>query len=286
MAFTVGQYKSRQSMRQQLSYQEQMRIDSLFDKIEADMGIEKSDYRKSELERMKSMQASEISSKQRFCRGEIYYVVPENEISSNYLTTGGRPALIVSNDMNNEMNGIIEVVYLTRNPWNNLPTNVMIQSTGIKSTVLCDQICSINKKRIGKYVGQASVKELEKIDAALALSLSLNVNDKKCGSELLSLWKDAIAKNPTTVEVNMLSEEYDISMNETVDSNSHDIDSEKEIKSVTNLNQQGVTSDIVKESQQLQQKQSVDITQMPDYIRICTERDVYKQLYMDLLSKK
>ena len=50
-------------------------------------------------------------------RGEIYY------IESTYRETGseqrgGRPAVIVSNDKNNENSEVVEVVYMTTKPKN------------------------------------------------------------------------------------------------------------------------------------------------------------------------
>ena len=58
-------------------------------------------------------------------RGEIYY------IESTYRETGseqrgGRPAVIVSNDKNNENSEVVEVVYMTTKPKNDLPTHVFI----------------------------------------------------------------------------------------------------------------------------------------------------------------
>ena len=55
-------------------------------------------------------------------RGEIYY------IESTYRETGseqrgGRPAVIVSNDKNNENSEVVEVVYMTTKPKNDLPNS-------------------------------------------------------------------------------------------------------------------------------------------------------------------
>ena len=71
-------------------------------------------------------------------RGEIYY------IESTYRETGseqrgGRPAVIVSNDKNNENSEVVEVVYMTTKPKNDLPTHVFIRSALSPSTVLCEQ---------------------------------------------------------------------------------------------------------------------------------------------------
>lgn len=81
-------------------------------------------------------------------RGEIYY------IESTYRETGseqrgGRPAVIVSNDKNNENSEVVEVVYMTTKPKNDLPTHVFIRSALSPSTVLCEQVNSVSVKRIG-----------------------------------------------------------------------------------------------------------------------------------------
>lgn len=65
-------------------------------------------------------------------RGEIYY------IESTYRETGseqrgGRPAVIVSNDKNNENSEVVEVVYMTTKPKNDLPTHVL---SGVHSPLL------------------------------------------------------------------------------------------------------------------------------------------------------
>lgn len=106
-----------------------------------------------------------------FYRGELYYVEP-------YQTTGseqraGRPAIIVSNDMNNNYSGTVEVVYLTTQPKTDLPTHVTIRSTGRLSTALCEQITSVSKDRLGERICELTKDELQRIDVALAVSLAI-----------------------------------------------------------------------------------------------------------------
>lgn len=106
-------------------------------------------------------------------RGEIYY------INSFYTEEGceqraGRPAVIVSNDKGNEFSQVVEVAYLTTQPKKDLPTHVMIRSSNCPSTVLCEQITSISKERIGGYIGKCTKTELEAIDNALVISLGID----------------------------------------------------------------------------------------------------------------
>lgn len=89
-----------------------------------------------------------------------------------------RPAVVVSNQQNNEHSGTVEVVYMTTQPKTDLPTHVTIRSTGRPSTVLCEQINSISVERIGSYIGEVSEREMENIDIALMISLQLDGNAK------------------------------------------------------------------------------------------------------------
>ena len=89
-----------------------------------------------------------------------------------------RPAVIVSNEKNNENSGVVEVVYLTTQPKTDLPTHTVIRSTGRVSTVLCEQIVSVSVDRIAGYIGQVSEQEQKNIDIALMISLQLDGNMK------------------------------------------------------------------------------------------------------------
>lgn len=80
---------------------------------------------------------------------------------------GGRPAVIVSNDIGNNAGLVLEVVYLTTQEKKPLPTHVRINSSRYPSTVLCEQIATINKEKVGKYIGQCSMAEMKRIDEAI-----------------------------------------------------------------------------------------------------------------------
>ena len=103
-------------------------------------------------------------------RGEIYY------ISRGGYNTGSeqqadRPGVIVSNDKNNKNSQTLEVVYLTTQPKNELPTHCTIRSTGRVSTVLCEQIHTVAVERIGKYIGVCTAQEMQNIDIGLMISI-------------------------------------------------------------------------------------------------------------------
>lgn len=285
------QSKVRRSMRNQLTYEERMRVDALFDKIESDMGIPQTEFRKKQLERMvNNMHTTKNNSSSRFCRGEIYYVVPENEIAKSEAFVGGRPAIIVSNDMNNEMNGVLEVVYLTRHPRGKLPTNVQVMATGQASTAICDQIYTVSKNRVGKYVGQLSIGETKKVDEALILSLALSKIDKNIAVNILESWRNELSENHTDVQINQIEERDDALLAE-IQKEETLVISDSGTKSDVNCEEVDI-SDIEKDMESSddtvvsESVSNIDITTMPEYIRVCAQLEVYKELYLNLLAAK
>lgn len=105
-------------------------------------------------------------------RGEIYYIENHNQLGGA-LIAGNRPAIIVSNDKNNEYSPFVEVVCLTGTYKFDLPTHVTINSTGKPSTALCEQVQSIDKRDIGSFVGRCTAEEMNLIDIALQISLGI-----------------------------------------------------------------------------------------------------------------
>lgn len=110
-------------------------------------------------------------------RGEIFYI-SRGGASCGSEQQSDRPAVIVSNDQNNAHSPTVEVVYMTTQPKNDLPTHCILRSTGRVSTVLCEQVHTVAVERIGKYIGQASDAEMTNIDIALMISLSLDAGKK------------------------------------------------------------------------------------------------------------
>ena len=147
-------------------------------------------------------------------RGEIYY------IESGFQTTGseqrpGRPAIIVSNDMNNELSSTVEVVYLTTQPKHNLPTHVAIRSLKRDSIALCEQITSVAVERVGDFCGEVSDSELRAVEAAMRTSLGLDddapVVDETPPAPKVAPSVDDLARRCSTAEAKcvVLQEMYD-----------------------------------------------------------------------------
>ena len=66
------------------------------------------------------------------------------------------------------------MVYLTTQPKNDLPTHVVIRATGKESIALCEQVHTVAVERVGDYCGECSKNEMQSVDIALLVSLSLD----------------------------------------------------------------------------------------------------------------
>ena len=122
----------------------------------------------------------------RLTRGDIYYVDGIAAVGSEQ--QAGRPAIIVSNDLNNQYSKVVEIVYLTTASKTTLPTHVTINSAPIVSTALCEQVYSVDMRRLGQFYGSCTPRELKKVDVALMISLGLDIRfkgkkERKCHSE-------------------------------------------------------------------------------------------------------
>jgi len=135
----------------------------------------------------------------RIYRGQIYYVHQQDVVGSEQ--EGGRPAIIVSNDMCNEHSRVVEVVFLTTKEKPPLPTHVLIRSTNKPSIALCEQIESIDKSRIGKYVNEVSPGEMKGLEKAMMISLQIDMTLR--GTKALDEWRKLIEKNKEELGTNL-----------------------------------------------------------------------------------
>lgn len=106
-------------------------------------------------------------------RGEIFYIERVGE-SYGSEQQAGRPAIIVSNDKNNEYSSTLEVVYLTTQPKTELPTHIDIRSAKKSSIALCEQVHTVSTQRVGDFIATCSEYEMQMIDAALLISLGID----------------------------------------------------------------------------------------------------------------
>lgn len=105
-------------------------------------------------------------------RGDIYFVVGGAAVGSEQ--SANRPAVIVSNDIGNRFAPIVEIVYLTTRTKGGLPTHVFIGSAPRPSIALCEQIVTVSKSRLQRYIGRVTQEEINNIDKALGKSLGIH----------------------------------------------------------------------------------------------------------------
>lgn len=113
-------------------------------------------------------------------RGDIWYINQGGQSAIGSEQKSGRPAIVVSNNLNNRYSKTIEVVYLTTHPKTEIPNHVTIQSSKFYSTALCEQVTSVSTQRLGRYCGHLTAQEMRAVDTALMISLGLTATRRVC----------------------------------------------------------------------------------------------------------
>ena len=109
-------------------------------------------------------------------RGEIYYADLSPVIGSEQ--GGLRPVLIIQNDIGNKFSPTVIVACVTSKTFkNNIPTHVSLNRLAYKlqedSLILCEQIKTLDKRRLGDLVTTLTPTDLERVNNALKLSLGI-----------------------------------------------------------------------------------------------------------------
>jgi len=109
-------------------------------------------------------------------RKGIYLANLDPVIGSEIAKT--RPVVIVSNDTNNRFSGTVSVLPVTSTNLGRIYPFEVLLKKGIgnlpkDSKVKADQIRTLDKRRIVKYIGILSDNEMNPVDEALMIHLSL-----------------------------------------------------------------------------------------------------------------
>ena len=107
-------------------------------------------------------------------RGEIYFAGLTPEEGSKQ--TGCRAVLVLQNDTGNSHSPTTIVAAITsRKTKPKMPTHVKINTDGLRceSTVLLEQIRTIDKTRLGEYVGKLDKDMMGRVDYAIIKSLGI-----------------------------------------------------------------------------------------------------------------
>lgn len=109
-------------------------------------------------------------------RGEIYLVDLDPVVGSEQ--GGRRPVLVIQNDVSNQYSTVVIVAAITSAPTKRkYPVDVIISSgdSGLfeGSRVLLNQIKTIDKQRLGRFIGRLNETQMAQVDRAIMISLSL-----------------------------------------------------------------------------------------------------------------
>ncbi len=109
-------------------------------------------------------------------RGEIYYADLSPVVGSEQ--GGVRPVLIIQNDIGNRYSPtVIAAAITSQRDKAKLPTHIELsaQSCGLQkdSTVLLEQVRTIDKKRLRERMGEITPETMNSINSALSISFGL-----------------------------------------------------------------------------------------------------------------
>ena len=111
-------------------------------------------------------------------RGDVFYA----DLSPVWGSEQGafRPVVVIQNNVGNKESPTVIVAAITLQHKNHLPTHVRLRNVGFLrdgSTVLLEQLRTVDKTRLSEYLGRLSVRWLHIIDGALAISVGLADTD-------------------------------------------------------------------------------------------------------------
>lgn len=115
-----------------------------------------------------------------YYRGDIYLVDLGTNIGSEQ--GGCRPVLLVQNDIGNHFGPTLIVAPVSSRYWkkSKQPTHTLIegiQNLSSPSVVLTEQLLTIDKVRVMKYLGKVPEDQMQNVNKAVMVSLGLKQPD-------------------------------------------------------------------------------------------------------------
>ncbi|MCM1529704.1 MAG: type II toxin-antitoxin system PemK/MazF family toxin [Alistipes sp.] len=111
-------------------------------------------------------------------RGDIFYADLDPIIGSEQ--GGIRLVLVVQNNVGNKYSPTVVVLPISSAKKNNMPTHIHIRGSKLlpkNSIVLAEQIRTIDRNRLLRYVGSVGLEVMEKVDRAVKISIGVDCND-------------------------------------------------------------------------------------------------------------
>lgn len=107
-------------------------------------------------------------------RGDVFYANLSPVIGSEQ--GGMRPVLVIQNDKGNKYSNTIIVAPISKKMSKPpIPTHVIFANDALNyvSMILCEQLRTIDKKRLGQWICSLSDDTMNQVDQAIKVSLNL-----------------------------------------------------------------------------------------------------------------
>lgn len=110
-------------------------------------------------------------------RGQVYYADLRPVVGCEQ--GGIRPCVIIQNDAGNQYSSTVIVAAMTTKDKKELPTHIAVSAEDYcldsNTTVLLEQLRTIDKRRLQSFVGRLSDGTMRRVDEALHISLGLMI---------------------------------------------------------------------------------------------------------------
>lgn len=114
-------------------------------------------------------------------RGQVYYADLRPVVGCEQ--GGIRPCVIIQNDAGNQYSSTVIVAAMTTKDKKELPTHIAVSAEDYcldsNTTILLEQIRTIDKSRLSTFVGRLSDGTMRRVDEALHISLALNKEERE-----------------------------------------------------------------------------------------------------------
>jgi len=111
-------------------------------------------------------------------RGDVFYADLEPTIGSEQ--GGIRPVLVVQNNVGNKYSPTVVVLPISSAKKSEMPTHIRICGSKMlpqNSVVLAEQIRTIDRDRLQKYVGSVGLEIMKKVEMAMKISIGVDRDD-------------------------------------------------------------------------------------------------------------
>lgn len=111
-------------------------------------------------------------------RGDVFYADLEPTIGSEQ--GGIRPVLVVQNNIGNKYSPTVVVLPISSAKKSEMPTHIRICSSKMlskDSVIMAEQIRTIDRNRLQKYVGSVDLEIMKKVETAMKISIGVDRDD-------------------------------------------------------------------------------------------------------------